>query len=271
MNNAPRKTLRELVARDGPGLCSDVRRCEGLLRDLCGEHRREVNMLVNALKERVPLDLLAAQGSMPHGLLLTRLAKRLEEHLAVTEEAARWAVDSWALALGVVTDAEVAEREKEYAHPEPKTPSPPRPADDEARKSPQGRPTTPAPPPPPPRRQQTGQPPVQTQPPPARPPGRPPPTRAPAQASPPPARRRNNPFSWPRANAPARTQADPAQTTPGDYRPPGLLWSLRGCVLGCFLLVLLSFVLFVGVPFVLSVLREEQQQRNLEPAPVRTQ
>src|SRR3712207_659269 len=119
MNEAPRRTLRELIARHGPGLCSDARRCEGLLRDLCGAHRREINILVNALKERVPLDLLAAKGSIPRGLLLTRLARRLEEQLALTEEAARWAVDSWALALGVVTDAELLEGETERARPAP--------------------------------------------------------------------------------------------------------------------------------------------------------
>ena len=47
------------------------------------------------------------------------------------------------------------------------------------------------------------------------------------------------------------------------------MWSMRGCVLGCLILVVLTFVLFVGVPFVLSVLSEEQQQRSVEPGPVR--
>src|SRR5829696_288675 len=109
MNDAPRQTLRELIARHGPGLCSDARRCEGLLRDLCGEHRREINILVGALRERVPLDLLAGRNSAPTGLLLSRLARRLEDQLALTADASRWAVDSWALALGIVSDVELGE------------------------------------------------------------------------------------------------------------------------------------------------------------------
>src|SRR5215213_1609013 len=169
MNDAPRQTLRQLIARHGPGLCSDARRCEGLLRDLCGEHRREINLLVSALKERVALDLLAAQGSVPRGLLLTRLARRLEDQLAVTEEAARWAVDSWALALGVVTDAEVAEREREYARAAPQAPSPA--TGDEARRGAQGQPQPPRPAP-------TAPPPQKAQ------PARQPPARAP-QPTPP--------------------------------------------------------------------------------------
>jgi len=110
MNDAPRQTLRKLIAAHGPGLCSDARRCEGLLRDLSGAHRREINILMGALRERVPLDLLAGRNSVPRDLLLMRLSKRLEDHLALTAEAARWAVDSWALALGIISDAELEER-----------------------------------------------------------------------------------------------------------------------------------------------------------------
>ena len=143
LNNEPRRTLRELIARHGPGLCSDARRCEGLLRDLCGEHRREINILVGALRERVPLDLLAARNSVPVNLLLTRLAKRLEDQLALTKEASRWAVDTWALALGVVSDAEleaVEGQRDEAAAPHPEA--------------------TPRPSPPPPPPTQTGRPPA---------------------------------------------------------------------------------------------------------------
>ncbi|HKQ52121.1 MAG TPA: hypothetical protein VJT74_07120 [Pyrinomonadaceae bacterium] len=256
MNDAPRQTLRELVARHGPDLCSDARRCEGLLRDLCGEHRREINLLVSALEERVPLDLLAARGSVPHGLLLTRLSKRLEDQLAVTEQAARWAVESWALALGVVTDAEVEERERELAA-EKKSPASQPPAAHpapQAQRQQQGRPPAPARPP----ARQTGKPLPQPPPTPTAP-ARPP--MAPVQ----------NPFSWPRQHAPEPFAADPAftQAPPERWRPRGIWWSFRGCLLGFFLLALLTFALFVGVPYVLSVLREEQQQRSVEPGPIR--
>jgi hypothetical protein len=44
----------------------------------------------------------------------------------------------------------------------------------------------------------------------------------------------------------------------------------RGCLVGCLLIALLSVLLAVGVPFVVNILREEQQQRNLEPPPGQT-
>lgn len=256
MNDTPRRTLRELIAARGPGLCSDARRCEGLLRDLCGGHRREINILVGALRERVPLDLLAGRNSVPKGLLLSRLAKRLEEHLALTEEASRWAVDSWALALGVVSDAELEEaqgrRDETDAPPAAdakrptSTPSSTPSVADEARVSKRPAPSSTTPPPLPTRT-------------------RPNPAPLPTQA--------------PRASPPARAApASPGAPSAGTTQSPSVdatsrvdgrrRW--RGCLVGCLLLLILAALLGVGAPFVINLLREEQRQRNLEPPPVQT-
>ena len=103
MNEMPRQKLSELIATHGRSLCDDPRRCEGLLRDYCGAHKREIHVLVSALKERVAADLLGSQGGVPREVLFARLAKRLEDNLGLAAEAAHWAVESWALALGVIT------------------------------------------------------------------------------------------------------------------------------------------------------------------------
>ncbi|HZI17069.1 MAG TPA: hypothetical protein VEY09_00595 [Pyrinomonadaceae bacterium] len=233
-----------MIVRHGPGLCSDARRCEGLLRDLCGGHRREINILVGALRERVPLDLLAGRNSVPAGLLLTRLAKRLEENLALTEEASRWAVGSWALALGILTEAELhgmEGRRDEGVQPcvADKTP-PARPAAVAGTRPPATHPPAHRSPLPP-----VGHPPA-----------------APAQASrTPPAPRTPAP---PQAANAGRPQAPPIDAAARGGR------GRRGCLIGCVLILLLCLLLFVGGPFVLSTLREEQQQRSLDPSPVQT-
>src|SRR5215213_9576246 len=107
MNNLPREKLREIVARHGPSLIEDRRRCEGLLRDYCGAYRREVSVLVMALEERIPAEMLSAPATTPREVLLARLSTRLCDHLALSEPAARWAVASWALALDVVAKEEL--------------------------------------------------------------------------------------------------------------------------------------------------------------------
>ncbi|HYP50171.1 MAG TPA: hypothetical protein VEQ34_04460, partial [Pyrinomonadaceae bacterium] len=73
MNNEPRQALREIIAKYGKEISSDSRRCEGLLKDKCGSYRREISILINALDERVPLDLMAGGNAVPRELLLNRL------------------------------------------------------------------------------------------------------------------------------------------------------------------------------------------------------
>lgn len=112
-NDVPRQVLRQLIAQHGPPLIEDPRRCEALLRDLCGPHRRAINVLVAALKERVPADLLTSQDSVPKQMLLMQLTRRLCDDLALAEDAARWAVDTWALAVGI--EIEVPASYKEHS------------------------------------------------------------------------------------------------------------------------------------------------------------
>lgn len=108
MDDRPRQTLREIIARYGPSIYEDPRRCRALLLDLAGEYRTEVFVLVSALEEGVVTELRARQPGVPLGLLLGRLVRRLEGNRAMDEEAARWAVESWAFALGISLPAQPA-------------------------------------------------------------------------------------------------------------------------------------------------------------------
>ncbi|HEX8290113.1 MAG TPA: hypothetical protein VF570_00070, partial [Pyrinomonadaceae bacterium] len=111
--------LREIVARHGHSVVQDARRCEGLLRDYSARYRREVSVLVSALEEHVPQDLLAARGGAPRQVLLARLARRLAEFRALSEPAAAWSVNSWALALGLMSEDELKAVEEAAAAAEP--------------------------------------------------------------------------------------------------------------------------------------------------------
>jgi len=109
MSMPPRQVLAELVLRYGTGLSHDARRCDALLRDLCGgdQYKREIFALVSAVREQVPADLLNFSDGLPKEVLLNRLSKRTHDNLGITEELARWGVESWALALGIVQAEEV--------------------------------------------------------------------------------------------------------------------------------------------------------------------
>lgn len=108
MSDIARLKLTEIITAYGRSVCDDPRRCEGLLRDLCGDQRRAIHVLLGALKGRVVTDLLAAARGTPCAALLAQMARRLEEDQGLTEEAARWAVETWAQALGVISAANLA-------------------------------------------------------------------------------------------------------------------------------------------------------------------
>jgi hypothetical protein len=121
MNELARQKLGEIVARHGPTVAGDARRIEGLLRDYVGRHRREIAVLVNAVEERVAMDLLSFGAGSPRTALLARLARRLQDNLAMEAAAAKWAVNSWALALGVISSAELLVLEQGESEPAPKS------------------------------------------------------------------------------------------------------------------------------------------------------
>ena len=111
MNAAVRQGLVRLITEHGRSLADDPRKCEALLRDYWGQHKSEINVLVGALKEGVALDLTINSVALPAIVQMARLARRLQDDLGFSEAASQWAVESWALALGVITAAELeAER-----------------------------------------------------------------------------------------------------------------------------------------------------------------
>lgn len=262
MNAVPRHTLARIIAKHGREICETPKRLEGLLRDLCGAHRREINVLVGALEERVAADLLAAGLSMPHNVLLARLAKRLQDHLAYTPEAAHWAVDSWAVAVGVLSEAEFAKRALiDHAGG----------AQGSALRSTQTTPpgeTFAAPPKPSskfPSSNSSPLPPVTPQ------PNRPPRPLANAPRPMPAAQKPPAPIvSAPQPTRTKRSSTANAASVPvGSQQPFPLQKSsrrgltLRGCLLGLLLITALIIGAVFAVPAIVSVLREEQAQPSI--------
>ncbi len=115
MNAAPRQKLREIIRQHGRIIIENPRRLENLLRDYCGEFRREISVLTMALEEHAVADMLSAASALPREVLLARLAQRLCDNLALSESAAVWSVEAWAWALDLMTDAELTASENKRA------------------------------------------------------------------------------------------------------------------------------------------------------------
>jgi outer membrane lipoprotein SlyB len=94
-------TLRALVDRYGVSLIGESGRLRGLLQDECPQARREISVLLQALEDRVPQDLMRVHSGEPISSLTPRLAKRLSDDKAMSPQASRWAVATWAQGLGL--------------------------------------------------------------------------------------------------------------------------------------------------------------------------
>lgn len=104
MNNLPRQKLCEIIKIYGKDTCSDHKRIRGLLNDFCSGNYPEINFLLTALEEQVYTELVASSKIVPYEMLSARLVKRLYTNRGMAEEIAHWVVDSWALALGVISN-----------------------------------------------------------------------------------------------------------------------------------------------------------------------
>jgi len=106
MTPQPRDTLVEIVAKHGDALFSTPSRCEGLLKDYCGVHRREISALMTCLRSGTVVQLRQQNGT-PMKTACSRLALvTLERNPAISSDLALWAMESWAVALKLMEPRE---------------------------------------------------------------------------------------------------------------------------------------------------------------------
>ncbi|MCL5948532.1 MAG: hypothetical protein M1420_05170 [Actinobacteria bacterium] len=98
-----RAVIVDLLEREGTSIAKDPRRVEAFLRDLCGEHLAEISVAISVVRAGLIEELYttAANGSQPISLALPRLAMQLCREQGIEDSLARWAVGTWALALGI--------------------------------------------------------------------------------------------------------------------------------------------------------------------------
>lgn len=114
----PRAALRLALDRAGAGVASDAARCRAFLSDFCrDEHRREVTALCTAVEESIPAGLLASRGTLPSVAAVSAAQRKLCLNRGMSPDVALWAVESWALTLGLCTTAECTSGEALPASP----------------------------------------------------------------------------------------------------------------------------------------------------------
>jgi hypothetical protein len=109
-------TLFELVQSEGEAFYGDAARVESRLGDCAGDHPDEVAVLVTAVRAGVVDELLDVKPGL-FDVAVSHLTSRMVRLYDTDPAAGRWAVESWAAALGAQ-----AEPEREPAPPPPPEP-----------------------------------------------------------------------------------------------------------------------------------------------------
>jgi tetratricopeptide (TPR) repeat protein len=121
MNDIARQKLKELISRFGTSLATDRMRCLGMMRDMCREQKKEISGIMTALEEGIPTAIMKPDFSIE----ITRklLILKLENDRGLAKEVAVWSVDTWAIALGVLTEAQLLAIAQCAPVPSPQPPS----------------------------------------------------------------------------------------------------------------------------------------------------
>ena len=91
--------LRDMLSARDTGLMEDPQRLEAILRDHFPGSRREIHLVVSAMKSGLVEELTQSWGTSPAELLIARLAQRLHEEMGISPSLARWAIETWTYAL----------------------------------------------------------------------------------------------------------------------------------------------------------------------------
>lgn len=99
MNERARAVLISAYRQRGPELYQDARLCRNLLNDMCGDCHTEVRVLSVAAEEGIVQGLELQLRHQPRPTVVAAAVATLARRAALREDAARWAVESWIIAL----------------------------------------------------------------------------------------------------------------------------------------------------------------------------
>ena len=106
MNDLLQHKLCEIVAKHKQSICQDAELCQKLLQNYSQQYPGEVFLLVSVVKEGLAAYLSTSSNNIPKETLLERLSNSLQNNFYITEISARWAIESWAIAVGILIKGE---------------------------------------------------------------------------------------------------------------------------------------------------------------------
>ncbi|GAB4525491.1 MAG: hypothetical protein Tsb0014_04860 [Pleurocapsa sp.] len=117
MQQLVKEKLCNLVSDYGKEVYQDTQKCSSLLLEYCPQYISEVNLLVTTLEEtKVVNKLLNSSASIHKEVTLGQLHSQLQKELYITPKAASWVIETWAIALGIISPGKWHPSSDEVVH-----------------------------------------------------------------------------------------------------------------------------------------------------------
>lgn len=100
MNNEVSEILKNLINENGVDLCNNKIKLQGLLFDLCGESKKEINILIIVMQQGIAQEILDIAENAIDDFTYSRLVNRVCEESGTAKKPTLWAVKCWIEALG---------------------------------------------------------------------------------------------------------------------------------------------------------------------------
>jgi tetratricopeptide (TPR) repeat protein len=98
----PLAGLCSVINEHGISILDDPKKIETELDEICkGDYKKERDVLILALKDSLPQELLKSQHKVMVGNTSKKLVKRLIENHKIPDNLAQWAIETWEKALGI--------------------------------------------------------------------------------------------------------------------------------------------------------------------------
>lgn len=111
MNFAVKQKLKDIINTYGVSILNEPKRIEAILKDYCYENRKEIFLIMSAINENIAQELQNVKHAVAQLGIVNRLIKRLCDNLGITEDNAKWAVESWIYALDLNKEEDIQESE----------------------------------------------------------------------------------------------------------------------------------------------------------------
>jgi len=112
MNDLAREKLCELIAKEGQALVQLPLSCKVLLQQHCADCPQEVQALLQVLQQGIATEMIATPGD-DDVRRVDDLVDKVRESTTLSDEAARWAIESWAMALSQKPGARIEDHTPE--------------------------------------------------------------------------------------------------------------------------------------------------------------